>query len=341
MNGSLERLISRAAALILATALATGSLGAQDASAPIAFAEKESVVAKVGALLIQRYVYPEAASAMAGHLNARMAEGGFDSGTMPEEFATLLTETLQHSSGDKHIRVRVRRPERVEVERVDPVQAQADRLASSRRANFGFRRVEILEGNIGYVDMRSFDGHVEAKPTAAAAMNFVGNADAVIFDMRNNGGGSPDMVRYVSSWFFSAATHLNSLYVRDGDQTIEFWTLEEIPGEKRPDVPLFVLTSERTFSGAEEFTYNMLTQGRATVIGEVSGGGANPGGTVWIDDQFEIFIPQGAAINPITGTNWEGVGVTPDVQATAEQALDVAIGMARTAIQGSRGNNVP
>jgi C-terminal processing protease CtpA/Prc len=201
--------------------------------------------------------------------------------------------------------------------------------------------VEILEGNLGYVDMRSFDGHVEAKPTAAAAMNFVGNADAVIFDMRNNGGGSPDMVRYVSSWFFSAATHLNSLYVRDGDQTIEFWTIEEIPGEKRPDVPLFVLTSERTFSGAEEFTYNMLTQGRATVIGEVSGGGANPGGTVWIDDQFEIFIPQGAAINPITGTNWEGVGVTPDVQATAEQALDVAIGMARTAIQGSRGNNVP
>ncbi len=144
------------------------------------------------------------------------------------------------------------------------------------------------------------------------------------------------MIRYVSSWFFAEPSHLNSLYWRAGERTEEFWTYDDIPGVKRPDVPLFVLTSNYTFSGAEEFSYNMLTQKRATLIGEVTGGGANPGGVRAINERFTVFIPLGAAVNPITGTNWERVGVTPHIEVSADEAFDIALEMAQAAAEAFR-----
>lgn len=299
-------------------------------------AGREAIVLRIRALLDERYVYPDLGKASGDDLVARFRAGEFDDVTDDEAFATQVTAALQGVSEDKHLRVRVRPPARARMERVDPTRAEEQRAEQSRRGNYGFERVERLEGNVGYVDMRYFAGTPEARPTAAAAMNFIANTDAVIFDMRKNGGGSPDMIRYVSSWFFDQPTHLNSLYFREGDRTIEFWTLEEIPGVQRPDVPIFVLTSSRTFSGAEEFSYNMLTQGRGTLIGEVTGGGANPGGTVPINERFEIFIPVGAAVNPITGTNWEGVGVIPDIEVPADEALDLALEKAQAAAEAFR-----
>ncbi len=301
-------------------------------------AAREAVVLRISELLQERYVYPEPAERASAELIARFEAGEYDGASEALAFATMLTEALQGVTNDKHLRVRVRPPERARVEREDPELARAQAAEQARRRNYGFERVERLEGNIGYVNLRYFDGSPAAKPTAAAAMNFLANVDAVIFDMRQNGGGSPEMIRYVSSWFFGEPTHLNSLYWRAGDRTEEFWTYEEIPGSHRPNVPIFVLTSSRTFSGAEEFSYNMLTQERATLIGEVTGGGANPGGSVVINDQFEVFIPVGAAVNPITGTNWEGVGVTPHIEVNADDALDVAMEKARAAAEAFRAN---
>lgn len=298
--------------------------------------EREAVVLKVSGLLEQFYVYQDVGEESGADLLRRLQAGEFDGTTTLEEFAVQVTEALQAVSHDKHLRVRVRPVERAEVEREDPALARAQAADRARRRNYGFEKVERLEGNVGYVDMRYFDGDPAAKPTAAAAMNFLANADAVIFDMRQNGGGSPEMIRYISSWFFGEPTHLNSLYWRAGERTQEFWTYEEIPGVKRPEVPMFVLTSSRTFSGAEEFSYNMLTRERATLIGEVTGGGANPGGTRNINDRFEVFIPVGAAVNPITGTNWEGTGVTPHIESSAEEAYDRALEMARAAAEAFR-----
>jgi len=311
-------------------------LRAQSPSGALDAEEREAVVLRVRDLLADRYVYPDVGEASGEDLVERLRAGEFDDAVYPGPFAARLTAALQGVSHDKHLRVMVRPPERARLERDDPAAARADAAARARARNYGFEKVEHLDGNIGYVDMRYFDGSPEAKPTAAAAMNFLANADAIIFDMRRNGGGSPEMIRYVSSWFFGERTHLNSLYWRAGERTEEFWTYDEIPGVKRPDVPLFVLTSSRTFSGAEEFSYNMRTQERATLIGEVTGGGANPGGTVPIDDRFEVFIPMGAAVNPITGTNWEGVGVTPHIEVPADEALDVAIQKAREAAERYR-----
>jgi C-terminal processing protease CtpA/Prc len=298
--------------------------------------ERQAVVLRISELLEQRYVYPEVGEEAGADLIARLEAGEFDAVSDMETFAGLLTDALQGLSHDRHLRVRVRPPELAQVEREDPDQARAQAAARARERNYGFEKVERLEGNVGYVEMRYFDGSADAKPTAAAAMNFLANSDAIIFDMRRNGGGSPEMIRYVSSWFFGEPTHLNSLYWRAGERTQEFWTYEEIPGEQRPDVPIFVLTSNRTFSGAEEFSYNMLTQERATLIGEVTGGGANPGGTTAINEHFEVFIPVGAAVNPITGRNWEGVGVTPHIEVPADEAFDVALEKARAAAEEYR-----
>ena len=146
------------------------------------------------------------------------------------------------------------------------------------------------------------------------------------------------MVQYLCSYFFDERVHLNSLYWRQGDRTQEFWTLDEVGGKKLPDVPLFVLTSSRTFSGAEEFSYNMQTRKRATLVGETTGGGANPGGGFSINPDLTVFIPTGAAVNPVTGTNWEGVGVIPEVKTSADDALDKALELAKVEAEKYKGN---
>lgn len=299
-------------------------------------ARRESAVTRISAELNARYVFPDVAKQCAEHLGAELADGKFDELTDPQAFAEALTEALQSISKDKHMRVRVRLPERVEVEREDPAIAHLQAMDRMRRSNFGFEKVERLDGNVGYVDMRGFLPLEPARDTAAAAMAFLANSDAIIFDMRKNGGGSPATVQFICSYFFAERTHLNSLYFREGDVTQEFWTLPEIPGKRLPDVPLFVLTSNYTFSGAEEFTYNLLTRKRAMVVGETTGGGANPGGTVPIDETFQIFIPGGRAINPVTGTNWEGVGVEPHIAVPASEALERALVDARKAAEAHR-----
>jgi C-terminal processing protease CtpA/Prc len=288
-------------------------------------------------LLADRYVYPDVGEEMGEDLARRLEAGEFDAIENAGSFAERLTETVRAVSHDLHLNVRVRPPERARVEREDPARARAEREAAARFRNYGFERVERLEGNIGYLEIRFFDGNEAAKATAAAALEFIANADAVIIDLRRNGGGSPDMVRYVSSWFFGERTHLNSLYWREGDRTQEFWTYEEIPGVQRPDVPLFVLTSGRTGSGAEEFAYNMRTRERATLVGETTVGAANPGALFPLNERFEMFIATGAAVNPITGTNWEGVGVAPHVEAAADEALDRALELARQATSSGGG----
>jgi tetratricopeptide (TPR) repeat protein len=205
-----------------------------------------------------------------------------------------------------------------------------------RAENYGFERVERLEGNVGYLKFNYFGPIDRVRETAAAAMRMLAGADAIIFDLRENGGGSPETVRFICSYLFGERTHLNSLYWREGDRTEEFWTLEDLPSERMPDVPVFVLTSNRTFSGAEEFAYNLRTRDRATLVGETTGGGANPGGGYPLPGGLMIFVPEGRAINPVTGTNWEGVGVVPHVEAPAAQALDVALPLAREAAESYR-----
>jgi C-terminal processing protease CtpA/Prc len=194
----------------------------------------------------------------------------------------------------------------------------------------------LLDGNVGYVDLRFFAPAEAAQEAAGRAMEAVATADTLVFDMRNNNGGAPSGVQYLCSYLFADRVHLNSLYWRKGERTEEFWTLDEVRGKKRPDVPVFVLTSKRTFSGAEEFAYNLQTRKRATIVGEVTGGGAHPGGSFALAPGLSLSVPTGRAINPVTRTNWEGAGVQPDVPVNEEQALARALELARAAADARR-----
>lgn len=298
---------------------------------------KAATIERLNTLMQENYVFPDVAEETAAHLNKKLKAGDFDETNTTQSFAEALTEAVQAINKDKHMRIRPTPPRQAppnSPERL--IEEHLDILESSGRNMAGFKAAKRLDGNIGYLDLRGFAGTDIGAPVADRYMQLLSDTDAFIVDLRKNGGGSPAMVQYLCSYFFNERVHLNSLYWRQGDQTEEFWTLEEVGGKKMPDVPLFVLTSSRTFSGAEEFSYNMQTQKRATLVGETTGGGANPGGGFPINEKLVVFIPTGRAINPITGTNWEGVGVVPEVKTSAEDALDKAIELATEAAKAYR-----
>jgi C-terminal processing protease CtpA/Prc len=158
-----------------------------------------------------------------------------------------------------------------------------------------------------------------------AAMDFVQNTDALIFDLRQNGGGDPETVRLLCSYLFDARPrHLNDIYSNKGKDKTEFWTLKTVPGQRYPDREIFILTGPRTASAAEGFSYDLQNLHRATIVGEPTYGGANPGDFSRLNDHFSVFIPTGRAVSPYTKTNWEGIGVRPDIRVKSQDALTTA-----------------
>lgn len=220
--------------------------------------------------------------------------------------------------------------------------AELDRMFRKTLAadNFGVRKVEVLSANIGYIDLRSFAPLAFSRPSIAAAMALIAHTDALIIDLRNNGGGDPHTVAFMSSYLFDKPTHLNNMYWRHNKRTDEFWTSKDIPGERFGGTKkVYVLTSKDTFSGAEEFSYNLKQLRRATIIGETTGGGAHPGRVHRIHPHLSVFIPSGRAINPVSKTNWEGTGVVPDVRVKAADALRTAERLALQDLLKSAANN--
>lgn len=289
---------------------------------PLDAETRQATVNRIAKLLKALYVFPEAGEKMADVMRKNMAEGAYDGFTRAEALATRLTDDLRDICHDKHLRIRAGHL---------PGEGEDDagHVAPWEKGhwdNYGFETVKRLPGNIGYIKFNYFSGDPSARPTASAAMDFVRHTDALIFDLRQNGGGSPDMIVHLSNYLFDQRTHLNSFYNRREDTTSETWTSDVPPTGGRYDMakPVYVLTSRYTFSGAEEFTYNLKNLKRATIVGESSGGGAHPVDRHRLNEQFVIMVPYARAINPVTKTNWEGVGVSPDIDVPADQALDAA-----------------
>lgn len=295
-------------------------------------ASRERVIDGAIAELDSFYVFPDVAKRIADTLHARLGRGAYNEYGNAMSFAFRLNDDVRTVGHDKHMRVDYSaRPLPVQqASAAPPPDVVARRQRQMDEMNCGFVKVEQLEGNIGYVKFNAFADPELCAVTASAAMNFVAASRALIIDLRDNGGGSPAMVSYIASYLFSQRTHLNDLWTRRTNKTEEFWTRDTLPGRRfGGDKPVFVLTSSRTFSGGEEFTYDLKSIKRATIVGETTGGGAHPVSGHRIDEHFIIGVPFARAINPTTHTNWEGTGVEPDVKVPAADALATAEKLAR------------
>jgi hypothetical protein len=284
--------------------------------------------------LVAGYVFPDVAQQMVQAIRTRDERKEYAGITSARQLAQTLTDHLRAVSKDRHLAVtyspQVLQPQPPPAPPSGrPNAEEQTRLEQMRtfamRQNFGFVRVERLAGNIGYVDLRAFMPPAIAGETAAAAMTFLSTCEAVIFDLRQNGGGDPTMVAFLTSYLFGPQpVHLNDFFNRISGETRQSWTLAYVPGRRLTDKDAYVLTSARTFSGAEEFSYNLKHLKRASIVGETTGGGAHLVSGQRINDHFIIGVPSGRPINAVTKTDWEGTGVEPDVKVPAEDALKTA-----------------
>lgn len=317
-------------AAIFTIAASTSAVWAQES---INDAEREAAVASLAQMIEDEFFDAERAAAIATDLRDAEANGAFDEYDTAEALAGALSERLHEE--DRHFTVNYAGAEAVAeaAARREARENQSDDggnrdpWAGLRRANFGFAKVEILPGNIGYVEFNMFAPIDPAEDTARAVLEFIGNTDAVIFDVRGNGGGAPSMVQYLISHFVEPGgeTLINTFVSRDYEYPNQMWSLPSHPAGHRPDTPLYVLTSGRTGSAGEAFPYHLQALERATIIGQSTYGAGNPGGRFLTDDGYSVFISTGSARNPITQSNWEGTGVEPHIDVPAEQALDRAL----------------
>lgn len=309
----------------------------------------------VSSFLEQKYVFPDVAKKCSEYIHLQLQNGAYDAITDLESFAEALTADLHLISEDKHIYVYLKSPPRkAETNQIDPdftrplLISKSEYKATTNNESIGDDslpyelQVGILakDPTIGYMDLNVFgvckerNNTPEMKEDVASrkqayieAVGKLKGVDTIIIDLRNNGGGDPSAVQLLCSLFIDEGLPLNRIEWRteEGLKSEDFNTLsnKELPKENRLlDKKIYVLIGPKTFSAAEEFSNNMKVLGRATFVGEPSGGGAHPGTSVEIDDDLEMFIPTGRAINPIQQGNWEGVGIIPDHMVQANEALD-------------------
>jgi retinol-binding protein 3 len=301
---------------------------------------RKKVIDGVGDDLTEFYIDAPLAAQMKEALQAHEKAGAYNTITDGDAFAGQLTTDLQAVSHDKHLRVNFN-PFKTPPPGKPTPEDEARFHQQMEHDNCAFRKVEILPNNIGYI---KFDGFMDASfcgPTVLAAMDFVAHTDALIFDIRQNGGGQPAMVTLIASYLFDEPTHLIDIYNRKEDSTRQNWTLSYLPGPRLTTQPVFVLTSERTFSGAEEFAFDLKNQKRATIVGETTGGGAHPVAPHVVADYFVVGVPFAKSLDPVTKTNWEGTGVVPDVKVPAADALDTAQKLALEKIQAKKDSKQP
>ena len=287
---------------------------------------KKDVLEKVEKLSESKYVLPDKASIYAEEFRRLHESGHYSSIKTLKEFADQVSSDLVAITKDKHISFR-------EIKSTTGADTPESSLRHPIRyhllgikENKGFSKIEWKDGNIGYLDLRRFYTYADVKDLVTALMKLLSNANAIIIDIRENGGGSGD---YLSSYFLEHPTQLTGWYSREDQYLTEQWTSDYIGIEPLTDIPLFLITSDRTFSAAESFAYDMKVRERAVIIGDSTKGGAHSVDLYNIDSQFEIYIPTVRAINPITGTNWEGSGVIPDIVVPAVNAFDTTLALAK------------
>jgi hypothetical protein len=295
-------------------------------------AARGRVIDAIAVALKEAYVDPDLAKKMEVNLRARLSKGEFNNITDGPAFALALTDALRSVSHDKHLGVDFFSDKLPPFGPPSPEQL-AQRRAEMQASHCGFEPAQRLSSKVALLKFNAFPPVDACKEAASAALNSLGSADAIIFDLRDNGGGDPAMVTYIASYLFSTRIHLTDIWWRKTGVTDKFWTKPDAPGQHYSNQPIFILTSGRTFSGAEDFSYSLKALQRAIVVGETTGGGAHPTEAQPVGDKFMIRVPTGKTINPVTQANWEGVGVEPNVKVDASKALETAQKLATQVIE--------
>jgi hypothetical protein len=303
------------AAGLLSVLAATGR--AQPASAPLTPVARHEIVANARKALAEIYVYPDVGLRAGEKIQRALDAGDYAAITDGTAFGARLTTDLQSVTHDRHMRV---------FNRNGPPPPD---LPPPPKSLGGYVRADRLKGNIGYIEVVGFPNLGMAKEGADAAMQAVAGTDALIIDVRRNGGGSPASVSYLCSFLFDPGhpTHFNDLIWRQkGTETFTTETFFSVPTPTHYlGKPVILIAGPRTFSGGEEFVNDLKVLKRVVVVGETTGGGANPGGMSPIGSGLLLFVPGGRAENPVTKTNWDGVGVSPDIAAAPAEAFAVAM----------------
>ena len=291
--------------------------------------EKKNILRETTRLIAESYINEEVGLKTVQYLNENLNTGKYDTLNNVNEFANRISADLVTISKDKHFRL-LFDPNWVADYKKAVTKNEKDDLLNRdialwRKDNFGFKELKILDGNIGYLNLTSFKNPKYAGKTAEAALAFLSNANAIIIDFRENGGGISTMVQLLASYFFdSEPIQMGDSYSRQTGKHTQDWTLPYVNGQRLPEVPLYILTSKESYSAAEGFTYFMKNRKRATVIGETTGGAAQPIERVAVSDRFYMWLPTQRPVDPITNANWEGTGIDPDIKCPVKAALHFA-----------------
>jgi Peptidase family S41 len=306
------------AAFVLAMLFAASAWSAT--SQPTARQLADAVASTIAA----NYHDPALGKRHAAALQAEVASGRLGNMDDPDALASSMTDFLRHH--DRHFAVR----------RTDD-NGSGPRVGREPPPAHGIGKVEVLSGNIGYLELRGFADFAFGNPAAPArraidnALEGIADTKAVIVDLRHNGGGSPAMVGYLASAFVAPGANIFNTFRWQGGSASE--APADWHATPRPDVPLYILVGPRTASAAESFAYTLKHARRAVIVGEPTAGAANPGQPFDLGNGYSVFVSTGSPINPVTGGNWEGVGVQPDVVAAVPDALEVALSRIGTEVE--------
>ena len=298
---------------------------------PLTAEVKKQTIDDLSALLPERYAYKEVGQKLRQLLQQHLKAGKYDSYKHPLEFSIAVTNDLRSLNPDRHLALNYSpQTQPADATATSPPppspEEQAKRASAfNRQMNFGFKKVQFFNGNVGYLKFDYFDAYLDySGPVVDASMAFFKNSDALIIDLRENGGGSGQMVNYIAGFFFKERTLAGTSYNRLTDTTNEEFINPQPKDKQLADIDLYILTSRVTVSAAEALAYNLKYLKNAKVIGETSAGAANPGRVTRLNSLFTAFIPNRHGRNVVTGTNWEGTGVPVDTACPSEDALRVA-----------------
>ena len=312
------------ASAVLSMLLSLPALAAEDT--PLNASDRNAIVQTLVAKINANYIEPAVGERVGRAIAGKNAKGGYASAATAKALSAALATDLRELSGDKHFGARVFEGFSESSGAAEPLsRAQIDEWRDQiAQRGYGIQKIERLPGNVGYIELRNFGSPEFVAPAYTAAMSLMVGTDALIIDLRRNGGGSPMSVAYLMSHFFPVGDHrhLIDMYNRPDNTTQQYWTVPTVG--QRYDKPVYVLTSARTFSGGEDFSYSMQAHKRGTLVGETTGGGSNPVGWFSVGHDIAVAIPTSRTTNFVTKTNWENVGVKPDIAVPAAQALQAA-----------------